>query len=81
MELRQCAGDKAGRITQEKTSMASDKSGFRSRSESRKDETLCERYGRIGIPAVAAAQSAMHRCAATDEHAARRDAETGIRVR
>jgi len=60
--------------------MASDNSGFRSRSESQKDETLCGRYGRIGIPAVAAAQSAMHHCAANHD-AHRKDAKPATRSR
>ncbi|MCG6857898.1 MAG: hypothetical protein LJE67_07510 [Salaquimonas sp.] len=55
--------------------MASDNSGFRSRSENLKDETLCGRYRSIGIPAVAAAQSAMHQCAANDDRALRASAK------
>lgn len=41
-------------------------SGFRSRSDDLKDEALCGRYGRIGIPAVAAAQTAKNHCTSGD---------------
>ncbi|MEC9342607.1 MAG: hypothetical protein VYD64_02055 [Pseudomonadota bacterium] len=44
--------------------MPSEPTGFLSRSERQKDESLCGRYRRIGIAAVAAAQSAMHQCSA-----------------
>jgi len=40
--------------------MSRQNSGFRSRSEYEKDEALCCRYGKIGIPAVAAAQTVLH---------------------
>jgi hypothetical protein len=38
--------------------MSNHNSGFRSQAEREREEALCCRYGRIGIPAVAAAKSA-----------------------
>ena len=40
--------------------MSRQKSGFRSRNECEKDEALCCHYGKIGIQAVAAAQTVLH---------------------
>lgn len=37
--------------------MSNHKHGFRSQAERERDDALCCHYGRIGIPAVAAAKS------------------------
>lgn len=41
--------------------MSNHKHGFRSQAERERDDALCCHYGRIGIPAVAAAKSVEHR--------------------